>query len=431
LYTGESRGNIYINLTSVIGFEVFMFLYSFIKSYLSNEPYSMLIKFGSFVVATGAFIDFISNFSKRLDFFEEHNVLHNILLILGSLLLIMGVIHSLHGFYEQKFTLKSFISAYDKIDLNASKEDFLKTLLIIMINSIPGAKKGSVIVLENNHYVFKVAKGYDIEQLKKIEIEIETFPDIHLKNVLLIKNIQKRFDRFPNEILQKLIAVQDNRIKSTIVIPAKNEEIFFYIDFEKGVPSVKGSYGDLLESMRIFTSSLIEKYEMYQSLKQIYDKDPLTKVYSRAGIDSLLKNTENNPKGNVLIILDLDGFKKVNDSYGHQVGDEYLRFFVEELRRKLRSNDIIVRFGGDEFLILMENCIVLDALEKMKNITEEFKKLRFYVRDSNVLIPISFSYGMATIRSANQFDQAVTRADRELYEMKEHKKLIMKYKGND
>ena len=408
-----------------------MFLYSFIMACLPKEPSFLAVKIGTFVAATGAFIDLTSNFSTYLDIFEAHNLLHNILFVIGGIFLIAGFIFSLFNSYKQKLSLKAFISSYKGINLNTTFEAFLEKLLESLISSIPSAKKGSVIVREEDHYSFKAAKGYDIEKLKSIRIGLDEFPDLHLKEVALIKKIQKRFDRFPNEIFQKLLEVQDVNIKSTIVIPAKESEVVFYIDFEQSIPEVRGIYGDLLESMRIFISSLIEKYGMYQQLRNIYDKDPLTQTYSRAGIETILKNIERNPKGNSLVIIDIDEFKKVNDLYGHQVGDEFLRFFVEELRKRLRSSDKIIRFGGDEFLILMENCDLSDAVKKMEFASEDIKKTKFFVRESNVLLPVSFSYGISYIQSKDQFDKAVSKADKKLYEMKIYKKHLMNREQSD
>ncbi|HEW92869.1 MAG TPA: GGDEF domain-containing protein, partial [Thermotogaceae bacterium] len=158
---------------------------------------------------------------------------------------------------------------------------------------------------------------------------------------------------------------------------------------------------------------------------------PLTQTYSRAGIETILKNIERNPKGNSLVIIDIDEFKKVNDLYGHQVGDEFLRFFVEELRKRLRSSDKIIRFGGDEFLILMENCDLSDAVKKMEFASEDIKKTKFFVRESNVLLPVSFSYGISYIQSKDQFDKAVSKADKKLYEMKIYKKHLMNREQSD
>ncbi|MDN5337952.1 MAG: hypothetical protein PWQ20_1022 [Thermotogaceae bacterium] len=419
------RGNIFINLTNVFAFEIFVFLYSFMTVYLPKESYSLFVKIGAIVVATGAFVDLTSNFSTHLDPFENHNQLHNVMFVSGGVFLITGFILSLLSSYKQKLILKAFINSYKEVNLDANLKDFLEKLLESLIHSIPNAKKGSVLVKEGNHYVFKAALGYDFEKLKDIQIELNEFPDARLTKVKLIKKINQRSDRLPDKILQQLLKIQDFRIKSTIVIPAKKNEVFFYVDFEQGIPRVKGIYGDMLESMRIFIASLIEKYEMYQQLRQIYDKDPLTNTYSRTGIDKILVEIEENPNGNVLVIVDIDGLKKVNDTYGHKTGDEFLRFFVKELRRMLRISDKIIRFGGDEFLIVMENCTLSNAIEKMHNIEEKIGKTGFFVRESNVLLPISFSYGMSFLPSKKHFDKAVLNADRELYEMKARKKQSM------
>lgn len=95
-----------------------------------------------------------------------------------------------------------------------------------------------------------------------------------------------------------------------------------------------------------------------EKFKMLAEHDSLTGLYTRnyfnEWIAQMSKNVKNTTK-DVLIIMDIDDFKKINDRYGHIHGDEVLQFVGKKMRETFRENDLLVRFGGDEFLIVLNN----------------------------------------------------------------------------
>ncbi|ODN29788.1 GGDEF domain-containing protein [Fervidobacterium thailandense] len=126
--------------------------------------------------------------------------------------------------------------------------------------------------------------------------------------------------------------------------------------------------------------------------------DSLTGAYNRKYID-LLENS------GTLVLMDLDKFKEINDKYGHHKGDEFLAKFADLIRSNIRSEDIFIRLGGDEF------CLVL----KGKDYREVVDRLYNLVRNH---LGLSFSYGVASLDEARDFDEAYRIADEELYRRK-------------
>lgn len=113
-----------------------------------------------------------------------------------------------------------------------------------------------------------------------------------------------------------------------------------------------------------------------------------------------------------LVFVDLNDFKKINDELGHDVGDEVLKKFVEVAKENLRSEDVIIRLGGDEFLIIMRRCPKNEAKDRIEKIGEIFK-------DSHKVKP-TFSYGIT--RFSGDLNESVKLADERMYKMKRNSK---------
>ncbi|WP_456488801.1 GGDEF domain-containing protein [Caminibacter pacificus] len=190
--------------------------------------------------------------------------------------------------------------------------------------------------------------------------------------------------------------------------------ILMLIAFEKGLfPITFQDFIDYLiadlmvASISYFFITQMEKYEKKvieeQKKLDIQAKtDYLTNVLNRRGF---IKEIED--KKGVIGIFDLDHFKKINDTYGHEFGDEYLRHFVKVLKNSLRKDDIIGRFGGDEFVVLFINS-KKDDLNKW--VEDFYKKLELSPYKG---IKVSVSIGLANYEGDLQ--KSFNLADNALY----------------
>jgi diguanylate cyclase (GGDEF)-like protein len=137
-------------------------------------------------------------------------------------------------------------------------------------------------------------------------------------------------------------------------------------------------------------------------------RDPLTGLLNRAGLGSVLEPLDPAAVADLsplfVIVIDLDGFKAVNDDLGHAAGDQVLVDVAHLLRGRLRSRDIVCRAGGDEFLVLLPTTSDEDAVSVIARAVEVF--------------PIGCSYGVAEWVSGRTFDDTVATADRLMYEHK-------------
>jgi diguanylate cyclase len=115
-------------------------------------------------------------------------------------------------------------------------------------------------------------------------------------------------------------------------------------------------------------------------------------------------------------MLDLDNFKKLNDTYGHLVGDRALRHLVKVVKDTLRSMDVIARFGGEEFLILLPETTVDAAVATMTRLQRDLTRHFFMHENEKVLI--TFSAGVALRRQGEDQGALVKRADGAMYTAK-------------
>jgi diguanylate cyclase (GGDEF)-like protein len=113
-----------------------------------------------------------------------------------------------------------------------------------------------------------------------------------------------------------------------------------------------------------------------------------------------------------ILALDLDGFKKINDVYGHAVGDLALKTFAGRLQKAVRFSDVPIRFGGDEFMVILPEC----RGDQVKSILNRLSTVFFEVQGKEV--PILFSAGYAILRPGESAKELIERADLDLYTSK-------------
>lgn len=158
-----------------------------------------------------------------------------------------------------------------------------------------------------------------------------------------------------------------------------------------------------------------------QHLSELVREDQLTGSLNRRGLDDVFERetARSDRRGTPLCIamLDLDDFKRLNDRYGHLAGDAALKHLVKIVKDTLRSMDVIARFGGEEFLILLPETSVEAAASTMTRLQRELTKHFFLHENEKVLI--TFSAGVALRKSNENQAALVKRADHAMYQAKQ------------
>lgn len=150
-----------------------------------------------------------------------------------------------------------------------------------------------------------------------------------------------------------------------------------------------------------------------RKLKRITQQDSLTKLYNAGFFHTYAEKSAKKMTDGGLILVDIDFFKDVNDTHGHQAGDAVIITVANTLKKFFRSNDIVARLGGDEFIILIENrCHKDDLEERLENILAELVK-------EEQKVPVTLSMGAYLFDKTVEYDVLYRLADEELYKVKE------------
>jgi diguanylate cyclase (GGDEF)-like protein len=168
--------------------------------------------------------------------------------------------------------------------------------------------------------------------------------------------------------------------------------------------------------------SVIEAKKLMSTLQESALKDSLTGLYNRRFLqeytETLVAGVLRRQKSVGMMMCDLDFFKQVNDLYGHNVGDDVLKETCEIIKKCIRSSDLIIRFGGEEFLVLMLDINAGETSQIAGKIRETIEKTKIKVSDGVIKKTISIGISEFPL-DTESFWQAINFADAALYKAKE------------
>lgn len=145
-------------------------------------------------------------------------------------------------------------------------------------------------------------------------------------------------------------------------------------------------------------------------LRRLVDRDPLTALVNRRSLPEIFRAVQ--PHGALLLFFDLDGFKRINDKHGHAAGDACLKLFAAALRDSFRPDDHVIRYGGDEFLVVANG---LDRPAARDRVDEVRRRMQ---RTAGGDLICRFSVGMADLAPGGHPESALEAADAQMYKAK-------------
>jgi diguanylate cyclase (GGDEF)-like protein len=168
-----------------------------------------------------------------------------------------------------------------------------------------------------------------------------------------------------------------------------------------------------------------EQKRTQQVLEQLAVTDPLTKIHNRRAFfqngESTFRQALQQQAPLSLLMIDIDHFKQINDTYGHQAGDQILTLITERLRHKLRATDLLARYGGEEFVILLDKLDKLQTMETANRLRQAIGCAPFRVGELS--IPVTISLGAVVLNHdvpLDSFDRLIALADNALYQAKKN-----------
>ena len=210
-----------------------------------------------------------------------------------------------------------------------------------------------------------------------------------------------------------------NNIHKEILLQCEKKDL--------NLPELTSKFDDIQTQMaeEVIKANATIKHlsEQVVTLERNSNLDGLTKVYNRRALSTYLKEVsskEKLPHDLYALILDIDDFKKINDTHGHLAGDKVLIFIANILRKTLRDGDRVFRYGGEEFVIILNR---LDNIQ-CKSITNRLISL---IRNNKLVykgvgMSVTMSIGVTKFIQGDTPDTLISRADKALYKAKENGK---------
>jgi len=240
------------------------------------------------------------------------------------------------------------------------------------------------------------------------------------KPILRDKNLKPYFIFFPKN--RKYL------IKSIAIIPIfLDGEIVGSLNHADISPSrfQPGLDTSLLEHLAIKVSLCLSNVAAHEKLSILANRDPLTGLLNRRVMEDVLKRefarSIRYKKNLSVVFADLDDFKDVNDTYGHDHGDDLLKYVAEQLIKMSRETDVVARFAGDEFVIILPETSSENAEHLMSRFTVYLSK--HPLKKGKNSIPAAISFGVASTEDKLIRDplQLLKKADKKLYQIKKQK----------
>jgi diguanylate cyclase (GGDEF)-like protein len=154
----------------------------------------------------------------------------------------------------------------------------------------------------------------------------------------------------------------------------------------------------------------------HEHLRRLADRDPLTALDNRRALPEVFRSVHDS--GATILFFDLDDFKQINDVHGHFLGDRCLKRFAAALRESFRPSDAVIRYGGDEFLVVAGGLDRASAVQRIGLLRE---RLRFGERDA---LPFGFSFGLADLKPGHDPEAALQAADDDMFRAKRAGKAL-------
>ncbi len=180
---------------------------------------------------------------------------------------------------------------------------------------------------------------------------------------------------------------------------------------------------DMSEMVRLLVDSLHKVQQENEKLRMQAEHDALTGAYNKGAYETLLSkevdHAHRHKRGLTLFGIDLDGFKPINDTYGHAAGDVVLQHVAKILHHNTRDIDIVARPGGDEFSVIATNTSPKDSYKILTRLNRVFAKET--CEWNGHMLPVRASIGMADLKKGQTVEALKEAADKAMYVVKESK----------
>jgi len=280
-------------------------------------------------------------------------------------------------------------------------------------------KKAQILIIDDQESILEyystllIAAGMGVsftnnplEILEKLE---QHRPDLILLDINMplvsgyeLAAVIRQFEEYQS-IPILFLSAETNADKKTSLLEVGSDDLL-----SKGMPPLE------------FVRQIRSRVERAKILSSFMFEDSLTGLLNHAQIllaaERALAHTKRNHRNCSVVMIDIDNFKKVNDTYGHQTGDKVLKALAQLLQQRLRITDSVGRYGGEEFMIVLPETSIQDAGTIVNELRKAFSAIEFI--DNKHIFTTSFSAGIAESKKDEGVAGLIQRADSALYKSK-------------
>jgi diguanylate cyclase (GGDEF)-like protein len=316
---------------------------------------------------------------------------------------------------KKKQTLGEFM---EKDDLKSLVTQMYKELLESIESQDEASKEHIINYLQNSVRTLKKINDEDIDSIEHAKVVFtNAYKEIANESIKSYKETNGKF-----QALSKLHQDTFEEVKEQLI----------------DIPNIKQRFNEIqshmLEEVTRANNVINKLTEQVKELEEDSNLDGLTKIFNRKALDNYLKKItkKNITKHDLyLLILDIDDFKSINDTYGHIVGDKILIFLAKLLRKTVREGDKVFRYGGEEFIIILNRVTQEKAQEIATRILKTINTNNLLYKNNSVKVTVSI--GMTKYCQNDTPEDIIDRADKALYISKINGKnqLSMEFKDGN
>jgi diguanylate cyclase (GGDEF)-like protein len=234
---------------------------------------------------------------------------------------------------------------------------------------------------------------------------------VFTKIIYEMSQSSEKFDKTFNEQIDVIKAAEN----MSDILSAKD----VVLGQAKKIQSQTDAMREELEESKRTTSKLTQLLEQVESKAMI---DPLTQVFNRGTynmeIDQMIKKFKRYKNPAALIIIDIDHFKTFNDDYGHKVGDAVLALVASVIKGAVRDTDMVFRYGGEEFVVLLDNLDLKNALTVAEKVRAQIES--HHLTNKENVLNVTVSIGLSCFKEGDIETSVFERADKALYQGKQN-----------
>ena len=287
-------------------------------------------------------------------------------------------------------------------------------------NGINKLKENKIFGFIDNFYTL----SHSINQLKLNELKINNSLQYEISMRLKVEKNNERFIQLVNKIVTTLTQKEKNDILNNYQLISYQQDIDFIYIIEFIIPLI------ILLAILIFFNYRLKnevkiRKETEIKLSKFANKDSLTNIYNRRKIEELceneIKRSERYNNDLSLIFFDLNDFKLINDLSGHHKGDDVLIKITDTVSNNIRATDYFGRWGGDEFLIVLQHTDLLQTKKIIKVLESKINEINFDLKGN---LKVTCSFGLCQYEENDTLDSLLKRADDSMYAIKnEYKRM--------